>query len=188
MTHKKFRLDLANWFTSALALVPMLLWPCFVHASCCCSERVRLLERMIATGELTAVARSAESASSGAESANSDEDNRFLEAGCACSKCCAAAANAARSGQQPSASDSVDELVLCSAAALCNCLIESPRASLAPRVEVNYEAEQSLCVTITLPVSDLRKSQALTSLHGITNTRIPLTSNERCALTSCWLN
>lgn len=180
MTHIKSKLDLANWLSSALSLVAILLWPCFVHASCCCSEHVRLLERLISTGELAVVARSAESACT--------DDSRILEADFACSKCCTAAANAAQVDKPASASDCIHERMPCSAMAWCHCLIESPAASLAPRVEINYEAEPSVPVTITLRISGLHKSQALTSVHDTTNPRIQLTSNERCARCCCWLN
>ncbi len=177
MVRKKSKWDLASWFTSGLALVPMLLWPCFVRASCCCAEREQLRERLIATGELADVPSSN-------ESFDSIHGDQALEAKFACPMCCAAAQRIA----DPFASDSGSKDVLCSAMARCNCQAELQTASLAQRVEITQQHSKTHPLPICLSLSNLHKSQALTSAHVLACARIPLTSNERCALSCCWLN
>lgn len=177
MARKKSRWGLARWSTSVLALVPMLLWPCFVRASCCCTERDQLLERLIAAGALATVPPAD-------DSTDSIDSEPVLEAKFACPMCCAAVQY---TGER-TASDAHPENVACSAMARCKCQAELQTASLAPRIEISQQAGKKLPLLVSVSFSNLHKSQALTSVQELACARIPLTSIERCALTCCWQN
>ena len=171
MARRKAIIGFAARYSCVVALIPMLLWPCFVRANCCCSGRQLQVEL---SGCHVADAQTTEG----------DEAAGRATTRLTCPRCCAATAIDHAQAILPT-EESHEPAA--SWLARCDCQLQSPAAPLPERVELKRSSVNTLCDTFDSTLGEWLEAHASICLSPVFGAGFYPTSTQRRALLCCWL-
>lgn len=165
------KISFAARYTCFVALIPMLLWPCFVRANCCCSGRqlqLELLDCSVADVQTT----------EGNEAA--DRDTTRLT----CPRCCAATETEHAQASLPTEGSNEPAA---SWLARCECQLQSPATPLSAREDLRRSSVNTLCAAFDLKSGEWLDTRTSKSISPAVGAGFYPTPTQRRALLCCWL-
>ena len=174
MARRKAIIGFAARYSCVVALVPMLLWPCFVRANCCCSGQQLQLERSDCHVADAQVAERDEAA-----------DLATATMQLTCPRCYSATEEEHAQTSLPSEESNEPAA---SWLARCDCKLQSLATPLSAREDLRRSSVNTLCATFDISPSVLFDAHTSIGISTAVGAGLYLTPTQRCALLCRWLN
>ena len=174
VARRKAIIGFAARYSCVVALVPMLLWPCFVRANCCCSDRQLQLELLDCHVPDVQV-------SEGDEAADLATATMQLT----CPRCHAATGKERAQTSLPTEESSEPAA---SWLTRCDCQLQSPATPLSAREDLRRSSVNTLCATFDSTPGVLFDTHTSIGISTAVGAGLYPTPTQRCALLCCWLN